>query len=103
MTAKDYYREGLKGIASGDLEAAARSFLRALEHDGAFYLAHLGLSQTLDRQGDVEGAVEQARRAAALAPEEPLVHTSLSRLYQQKGMIAEAEEEMATSQRLQQD
>ena len=39
--------------------------------------------------------------AIRIAPEEPLAHTSLSRLYQQKGLIEEAEEAMETSRRLQ--
>ena len=62
---------------------------------------HLGWSQVLDRQGRIDEAILQAKKALEIAPDEPLAHTSLSRLFQQKGMIAEAEEEMAISQRLQ--
>ncbi len=54
----------------------------------------------LDRQDDLDGAIEAARQLVALEPDEPLGHTSLSMFYQRKGMIPEAEEEMAIASRL---
>ena len=92
---------GLGRIASGDFAGAIEAFQSALEGDSQFYMAHLGWSQVLDRQGRIDEAILQAKKALEIAPDEPLAHTSLSRLFQQKGMIAEAEEEMAISQRLQ--
>ena len=102
MTVRDFYLDGVKQIAAGDFSGAIGSFQKALEADSQFYMAHLGWSQALDKQeGKVDEAIVQARRAIEIAPEEPLAHASLSRLLQQKGMISEAEEEMAESQRLQ--
>ncbi len=101
MAAKEFYLEGLKRISTGDFEGAIEAFRKALDADERFYMAHLGWSQALDRQGRVDEAIVQAKAAIEIAPEEPLAHTSLSRLFQQKGMIPEAEEEMAISQRLQ--
>ncbi len=101
MTAIDHYREGLKQISAGSLEGAFEMFQKALEADSGFYMGHLGLAQVLDRQGKVDEAILHAREAIRIAPEEPLAHTSLSRLYQQKGLIDEAEAAMETSNRLQ--
>jgi Flp pilus assembly protein TadD len=55
----------------------------------------------LAKQGDLDAALDAARRYAELDPDEPLAHTSLSMLYQQAGRIPEAEEEKAISMRLQ--
>lgn len=101
MEAKKHYIDGLGSLTRGDLEAAERSFRESLVMDDNFGLGHLGLSQALDRQGKFDDAIEAAQKAIALMPEDPLPHTSLSRLYQQKDMIDEAEAEMAISMRLQ--
>ena len=100
MTAKEGYMAGLSKLGTGDLEGAIVRFQEAIEADSTFFMGHLGWAQALDRQGKVDEAIEQVKLAIALAPDEALAHTSLSRLYQQKGMIPEAEEEMAISQRL---
>ncbi|MBT3601584.1 MAG: tetratricopeptide repeat protein [Candidatus Latescibacteria bacterium] len=100
MAAKEGYMAGLGKLGADDLDGAIVNFQQALEEDASFFMAHLGLAQALDRQGKVDDAIQQVKRAVELAPDEALAHTSLSRLYQQKGMIAEAEEAMATSQKL---
>ena len=101
MGARESYFDGVKLIAAADFSGAIASFQEALEADSRFYMAHLGWSQALDKLGEVDEAIVHARRAIQIAPEEPLAHTSLSRLLQQKGLISEAEAEMAESQRLQ--
>ena len=101
MEAKAHYMNGLQKIGSGDFDGAIDAFGQALAADSSFYMAHLGWSQALDRLGNVDAAVEQAQKAIEIAPDEPLAHTSLSRLFQQKGMILEAESEMALAQQLQ--
>ncbi|MFT5365319.1 MAG: Tfp pilus assembly protein PilF [Candidatus Latescibacterota bacterium] len=100
MTAKEGYMAGLGKLGSGDLDGAIANFQQALDVDASFFMANLGWAQALDRKGNVDEAIGQVKQAIVLAPEEALAHTSLSRLYQQKGMIPEAEEEMAISQRL---
>ncbi|MGA1198486.1 MAG: tetratricopeptide repeat protein [Candidatus Latescibacterota bacterium] len=100
MTAKEYYMAGLGKLGAGELDGAIISFQKALEADETFFIAILGWAQALDRQGKVDDAIEQIKKAIEIAPDEALAHTSLSRLYQQKGMIPEAEAEMAISQRL---
>jgi len=100
MTAKECYMAGLGKLGAGEFEGAIGCFQKALEVDEGFFIAILGWAQALDRQGKVDEAIEQIKKAIAIAPDEALAHTSLSRLYQQKGMIPEAEAEMAISQRL---
>jgi len=103
MSAKEYYMLGVGKLGAGDLDDAIVEFAKAVADDDAFYMAHLGWSQALDRQGKVDEAIHQVQCALALVPDEALAHTSLSRLYQQKGMIEEAEKEMAISNKLSQN
>lgn len=103
MTAKEYYMAGLGKLGTGDLDGAIAEFEKAIASDESFYMARLGWAQALDRQGEIDAAIEQVNHALAIVPDEALAHTSLSRLYQQKGMIAEAEREMAISQQLAQN
>lgn len=102
MTAKECYMDGLGKLGSGDLDGAISAFEQSVTIDPSFYIARLGWSQVLDRQGKVDEAIEQVKHALEIVPDEALAHTSLSRLYQQKGMIEEAEEEMAISHKLSQ-
>jgi hypothetical protein len=52
-----------------------------------------GLIRALQETGELDAAIAVAQRLLQLDPEEVLAHTSLSILYQHKGMIAEAEAE----------
>jgi tetratricopeptide (TPR) repeat protein len=103
MSAKDHYVTGLKQLGEGDPEGAVDSFHKSVEADPTFCIGYLGWSQALDRLGKVDEAIVQAKRAIEVAPDEALAYTSLSRLYQQKDMIPEAEEAMAKSQALQKE
>lgn len=100
MTAKACYLEGLQKIAAHELDAAVEAFQKAVEADDTFHIGYLGWAQALDRQGKVDEAIVQVKKAIEIVPDDALAHTSLSRLYQQKDMIPEAEAEMAISQRL---
>ncbi|HAA74579.1 TPA: hypothetical protein DCE37_05615 [Candidatus Latescibacteria bacterium] len=101
MDAKKRYIEGLSLLAKDDLSGAVAAFRDSVALDDQFGLGYLGLAQALDRQGVVDEAIKVVQQAIVLMPEDPLPHTSLSRLYQQKDLIEEAEEEMAESMRLQ--
>jgi Flp pilus assembly protein TadD len=52
-----------------------------------------GLIRALQETREYDAAITVAQRLLQLDPEEVLAHTSLSILYQHKGMIAEAEAE----------
>ncbi len=101
MNAKMHYFDGLKRLSTDDFQGAIEAFQSAISEDSEFFLGYLGCSQALDKLGKVDEAILQAKKAVDIVPDEPLVHTSLSRLLQQKGLIAEAEEEMAISLKLQ--
>ena len=59
------------------------------------------MAQSYDQKGMIDDAITTIKRAIALNPKEPLYHTSLSVLYRKKGMIPEAEAEMAQAMALQ--
>lgn len=99
--ARTHYKNGIEHFAGGRFDEAVAAYRRAIALDAGLAMAWNGLAMALARQGDLEAAVEAARRYVELDPEEPLAHTSLSMLYQQKGMIPEAEQEKAISMQLQ--
>jgi Flp pilus assembly protein TadD len=90
---EELYHQGLDLLAEGDAAAAAESLRRCLEADPGMLDAMHGLIRALQEQSDFDGAIAVARRLLELDPDEVLAHTSLSILYQHKGMIAEAEAE----------
>jgi Tfp pilus assembly protein PilF len=92
-TAEELYHQGLDRLAEGDAAAAAESLRRCLEADPGMLDAMHGLIRALQEQGDLDGAIAVARHLLELDPDEVLAHTSLSILYQHKGMIAAAEAE----------
>jgi tetratricopeptide (TPR) repeat protein len=94
------YKAGIDHFAHGRTDEAIASYRAALARDDALPLAWNGLAMALAKKGELDAAIDAARRYVELEPEEPLAHTSLSMLYQQKGLIPEAEEEKALSMRL---
>jgi tetratricopeptide (TPR) repeat protein len=93
-------REAFSHFVAGRLDEAAAGYRAALEADPKLAIAWNGLAMVLDRQDDLDGAIEAARRLVDLEPDEALGHTSLSIFYQRKGMIREAEDEKAIAARL---
>jgi Flp pilus assembly protein TadD len=92
-TAEELYHQALDRLAEGDATAAVEGLRRCLEADPGMLDAMHGLIRALQEQGDFDGAIEVAHRLLELDPDEVLAHTSLSILYQHKGMIPEAEAE----------
>jgi len=93
-------REAFSHFAAGRIDEAVAGYRRALELDPELAIAWNGLAMTLERAGDLDGAIAAARRLIELEPDEALGHTSLSRFYQQKGMVPEAEDEKAIATKL---
>jgi Flp pilus assembly protein TadD len=91
--AEELYYHGLDRLAEGDAPAAADALRRCLEMDPGMLDAMHGLIRALQEQGEFDAAIAVAQRLLQLDPDEVLAHTSLSILYQHKGMIAEAEAE----------
>ena len=99
--ARTHYKAGLDHFAHGRTEEAIASYRRAIALNAAMAMARDGLARALAKHGEMDAAIEAAKHYVALDPDEPLSHTSLSMLYQQAGMIPEAEAEKALSMQLQ--
>jgi Flp pilus assembly protein TadD len=97
--AEEHYLEAIDKLAANRPEEALVSFQHALDQDPSMLEALHGLIRALRECGHLDEAIEAAKRLVLLEPDEALPHTSLSILYQQKGMIVEAEDE-ATKARL---
>ena len=98
--ARTLQREAFAHFAAGRLEAATAGYREALALDPRLAIAWNGLAMVLEKVGDLDGAIAAARRLVELEPDEALGHTSLSRFFQRKGMIREAEDEKAIATRL---
>ncbi len=93
--AEDHYYAALDLMAEGKLEAAVAAYQQSIAADPAFTEAMHGLARALQDLQRYDEAITVAQRLAELEPDDVLAHTSLSVLYQKKGMIAEAEAEGA--------
>lgn len=93
--AEDSYYAALDLMAEGQLEKAVVAYQESLAADASFTEAMHGLARALQDLGRYDEAIAAAQRIAELDPDDVLAHTSLSVLYQKKGMIAEAEAEGA--------
>lgn len=92
-TAEEYFDRALESFASGRLEQAIEEYRAATKADPSFSDAFHGLARTLQDLGRYDEAIDVAKQLAELDPSDVLPHTSLSILYQKKGMIPEAEAE----------
>jgi Flp pilus assembly protein TadD len=99
--ARAFYREGFKHFAEDRIDEAIDCYQRAVEAEPDLAIAWNGLSMTLKRKGDLDGAIAAGMKILELEPGDPLGHTNLSILYQLKGMIQEAEDEKALAMQLQ--
>jgi tetratricopeptide (TPR) repeat protein len=93
QTAEDRYYAALDLMAEGQLEKAVVEYQASLAADPSFTEAMHGLARALQDLQRYDEAIAVAQRLAELEPDDILAHTSLSVLYQKKGMIPEAEAE----------
>lgn len=93
LAAEDHYYAALDLVADGQHELALAEYRKSLETDPAFTEAMHGMARALSDLGRIDEAIAIAHRITAIDPDDILAHTSLSVLYQKKGMIPEAEAE----------
>jgi Flp pilus assembly protein TadD len=93
--AEDLYYSALDLMAEGHLERAVAAYQDSLIADPTFTEAMHGLARALQDLQRFDEAIEVAKRITEIDPDDVLAHTSLSVLYQKKGMIPEAEAEGA--------
>jgi len=91
--AEDHYFAALDLFAEGKQEEAIAEYRRSIEIDPTFTDALHGLARAYQDAERFDEAIEIAKKIAELDPDDILAHTSLSILYQKKGMIPEAEAE----------
>ncbi len=92
QSAEDHYYAGIDLFGEGKLPEAIAEYTRALELDPEFSDALHGLAQAYHAQQDFDRTIETARRILVLDPDDILAWTTISRAYQRKGMVPEAEE-----------
>ncbi|MGA8270914.1 MAG: tetratricopeptide repeat protein [Candidatus Sulfotelmatobacter sp.] len=93
--AEDHYYAALDLMADGKLEEAVTAYRESLAADPSFTEAMHGLARALQDLQRYDEAIVVAQNITELDPDDVLAHTSLSVLYQKKGMIPEAEAEGA--------
>jgi Flp pilus assembly protein TadD len=91
--AEERYYAALDLVAEGHHEQAVEQYQKSLEADPTFTEAMHGLARALQDLNRLDEAIAVANRIAEIDPDDVLAHTSLSVLYQKKGMIPEAEAE----------
>ena len=93
--AEDHYYVALDLMADGKLEEAVARYRESLAADPTFTEAMHGLARALQDLQRYDEAIAVAQQITEIDPDDVLAHTSLSVLFQKKGMIPEAEAEGA--------
>ena len=95
QNAEDSYYSALDHYAEGRLPEAIADYNAAITSDPTFLDAMHGLARAYQDSEEYDKAIAVANRILELDPDDVLAHTSLSILYQRKGMVPEAEAEAA--------
>ena len=95
LAAEDHYYSALDHYAEGRLAEAIADYQAAIGTDPTFLDAMHGLARAYQDSENYDEAIAVALRITELDPDDVLAHTSLSILYQRKGMVPEAEAEAA--------
>jgi tetratricopeptide (TPR) repeat protein len=89
----DLFDRAVDLVAEGKLDDAVKTYEEAIALDTDFADAWQGLALAMNDLGRHQEAIEAGKKLCELTPDDVLAHTTLSRLYQAAGMIAEAEAE----------
>jgi tetratricopeptide (TPR) repeat protein len=95
QAAEERYYAALDHYAEGRLSEAVADYEAAVKADPTFLDAMHGLARAYQDSEQLDAAITVATRITELDPDDVLAHTSLSILYQRKGMVPEAEAEAA--------
>jgi tetratricopeptide (TPR) repeat protein len=91
MTADDHYFAGIDFFGEKLYDQAIAAYRQALALDPRFADALHGIAQANYAKGDFDAAIAAAREILALDPGDVLAWTVISRSYQRKAMVREAE------------
>ena len=101
MTRTERYAAAEKLKDDGDLAGAVAAMEALVADDPDYALAHSALGAWCTRLERHAEAVQHARRACELEPNDPFSYTALSVACMRAGMIPEAEDALARSRTLQ--
>jgi Flp pilus assembly protein TadD len=93
QNAEHHYYAALDLVAEGHHEMALAEYQKSLDADPTFTESMHGMARALQDLNRLDEAIAVAKRISELDPDDVLAHTSLSVLYQKKGLIPEAEAE----------
>jgi tetratricopeptide (TPR) repeat protein len=93
QAAEDHYYAALDLYSDGEKERAVEEYRLSIAADPSFTEAMHGLARALQDLERLDEAITVAKRISEIDPDDVLAYTSLSVLYQKKGMIPEAEAE----------
>src|SRR5574340_361387 len=93
QAAEVHYYNALDFFAEARHEEAIAEYCKAVDADPTFTEAMHGLARAYQDLDRLDEAIAVSRRITELDPDDVLAHTSLSILYQKKGMVPEAEAE----------
>jgi Flp pilus assembly protein TadD len=82
-----HFMLGVVNERSGRGEAAVINYRRAAELDVSAFAPRNNLADLLHRRGDLDGALEAAQEAYALADDNPYVADTLGWMYVEKGLV----------------
>ena len=91
--AEEHYYAALDLFADGEHERALEEYRKSMAADPSFTEALHGMARAFQDLDRLDEAIEVSKRITELDPDDVLAHTSLSVLYQKKGMVPEAEAE----------
>jgi tetratricopeptide (TPR) repeat protein len=89
---EEHYNQGMELFAQDKLDEAVAAYQLALDEDPNYGDALHALAMTYAHQEKLDQAIEMGKRLIEVTPDDELAYTSLSIFYQQKGLIAEAEQ-----------
>ncbi len=92
MSSEEHYKKGMEHFAEDQLELAIEELNKAVESDPQFGDALHALTMCYYHHKDLDQALKYGKQLQDLEPSNPLAYTSLSMIYNAKGMIQEAEE-----------
>ena len=92
-TKDELYDQGVDLVADGKVEEAVARYREAIALDAGFADAWQALALAYADLQRWDDAIAAGKRLCELTPDDELAHTTLSRIYQQAGMVPEAEAE----------
>lgn len=94
------FRLGFMLSRAGRLTEAKEAYLKAIELDGQFALAHRAVGQVFLSLGDPSAALRHLKRAADLMPKDGATYTALTQAYGRLGQTERAAEALEKSRGL---